>query len=123
MPTIVDMIAAVLGTGAIIKAVERTISIEFDLCSETVTAETNSRAREGNIQQYFRGHRPQMPPLQCCFHDYDGCDALRCSKEECRAAFCAIFLAGCGTDAHQYVLVPAMVPNLFDKKSYNISEI
>ena len=42
----------------------------------------------------------------CCrmaFADFDGCFALHCGNNQCRAAFCAWCLADCGADAHKHV--------------------
>jgi hypothetical protein len=38
------------------------------------------------------------------FVDFEGCCALTCGVERCRAAFCFFCLADCGTDAHGHVV-------------------
>lgn len=42
----------------------------------------------------------RCPRCQKVFDDYDGCNALRCG---CGAAFCAVCLQDCGTDAHEHI--------------------
>jgi hypothetical protein len=37
------------------------------------------------------------------FADFDGCFALTCYRNECRAGICAWCLADCGQDAHGHV--------------------
>jgi hypothetical protein len=45
----------------------------------------------------------RCPRCETVFHDYDGCNALTCADPGCQAAFCAICLKDCGSDAHQHV--------------------
>ena len=37
------------------------------------------------------------------FEGFDGCAALRCANQACKAGFCAVCLADCGQDAHAHV--------------------
>jgi hypothetical protein len=47
---------------------------------------------------------PKCPRCYLLFDGYDGCNALRCTTFNCGAAFCAICLKDCNTDARTHVL-------------------
>ena len=47
----------------------------------------------------------RCPRCTTAFLDFDGCFALSCGSNQCRAGFCAWCLADCGGDAHAHVLV------------------
>lgn len=53
------------------------------------------------------------------FHDYDGCNALNCGNPECRAAFCAVCLKDCGSDAHPRVRISH--GDLFSKDAFHLA--
>ena len=53
----------------------------------------------------------KCPRCRAAFADWDGCNALRCAS--CGAAFCAVCLEDCGSDAHPHVV--RMHGELFDK--------
>jgi hypothetical protein len=46
----------------------------------------------------------KCPRCSMLFEGYNGCNALRCTTSKCGAAFCAICLEDCNTDAHTHVL-------------------
>ena len=46
----------------------------------------------------------KCPRCSMLFESYNGCNALRCTTSNCEAAFCAICLEDCNTDAHTHVL-------------------
>lgn len=43
----------------------------------------------------------KCPKCSAVFFDYDGCNAVKCSR--CNEAFCAVCLQACGEDAHAHV--------------------
>ena len=45
----------------------------------------------------------RCPRCSMAFVDFEGCFALTCGNNQCRAAFCAWCLADCGADAHTHV--------------------
>ena len=45
----------------------------------------------------------KCPRCKTVFVDYDGCNALNCAVPSCLAAFCAICLKDCGSDAHAHL--------------------
>lgn len=45
----------------------------------------------------------KCPRCGQAFRDFDGCFALKCSRQSCACSFCALCLADCGTDAHSHV--------------------
>lgn len=47
---------------------------------------------------------PQCPRCQFAYIDFEGCFALTCGNDSCKAAFCAWCEADCGSDAHPHVL-------------------
>ena len=49
---------------------------------------------------------------QQAFIDFDGCCALFCSVESCKAGFCFFCLQDCGRDAHNHVLTCQKNPSL-----------
>jgi hypothetical protein len=122
------MISAVIGTGAI-KAVEKNVrsDIEFELkvrmekkeAQKRELSEMNDEARV-IFNKISEEVNLKCPRCQIVFHDYDGCNALTCSSTECRAAFCAICLQDCGSDAHDHVRDHHEV--LFDKNAFEESK-
>jgi hypothetical protein len=75
-----------------------------------------------NARHLFNGFANKLnlkcPRCQSAFLDYDGCNALTCAVPDCRAAFCAICLKDCGSDAHQHVR-GSHKDGLFDKKAFH----
>ena len=127
-PSALDMISAVIGTGAI-KAVEKNVrsDIEFELKVKMEKKEAQKRELSGmndEARVIFNKLSDEVnlkcPRCQMAFHDYDGCNALQCSSTECRAAFCAICLEDCGSDAHDHVR--SHHGDLFDKKAFEESK-
>ena len=110
-PSDIDMITAMCGHGAV-KAVERKVrsTITFELKAQMLKKEsakkemigTNERARE-IFNELTEKINLKCPRCQTVFNDYDGCNALSCGVVTCKAAFCAICLTDCGTDAHEHV--------------------
>ena len=45
----------------------------------------------------------QCPRCKAVFCNFDGCFALTCGRNDCRAAFCAWCTVDCGDDAHDHV--------------------
>ena len=126
-PSAIDMITAVCGTGAI-KAVQRDVrsSIEFELKTEMAKKnETNLELSEINARAtkifnlISEAINLRCPRCEMVFHDYDGCNALTCASPGCKAAFCAICLEDCGSDAHEHIR--SHHGNLFDRQSFEAS--
>jgi len=46
----------------------------------------------------------RCPRCRTTFADFEGCFALTCAVNSCRAGICAWCLKDCGGDAHQHVL-------------------
>jgi hypothetical protein len=123
-----DMISAVCGPGAI-KAVQEKVrsSIEFQFkvamakrdSDKKELAETNTRARQ-IFNEITDMINLRCPRCQMVFHDYDGCNALQCASHKCKAAFCAICLEDCGSDAHNHVIENH--GDLFDKQAFSRSK-
>lgn len=44
----------------------------------------------------------RCPRCRSVFFDHSGCDALRCDRPGCGAAFCVLCLLDCGADAHPH---------------------
>ncbi len=128
-PSAMDMIAAVCGPHAI-KAIEQKMrsSIEFELRTEMLKKEKakeelsgiNEEARKIFIE-ITDSINLKCPRCQMVFHDYDGCNALVCSKASCKAAFCAVCLKDCGRDAHEHVR--KIHGNYFDREAFEKSKV
>lgn len=59
----------------------------------------------------------KCPRCKTPFFDFDGCCALTCCNESCRAGFCALCQEDCGDDAHSHVRTCRL-----GKSSYFLSE-
>lgn len=57
----------------------------------------------------------RCPRCKVAFAEFDGCMALTCGQNSCRAGICAWCLKDCGGDAHQHVL---KCPSSLSKGSY-----
>ncbi|KAL3823281.1 hypothetical protein ACHAXA_003429 [Cyclostephanos tholiformis] len=85
-----------------------------------------SKAKNMNEQarRYFNELANELnlkcPRCQTAFLDYEGCNALKCGVSGCQAAFCAICLKDCGSDAHPHV-IETHEGDLFDKTAFNKS--
>lgn len=127
-PSAMDMVSAVCGPGAVNAVKEKVRSkIEFELSSEMLKRETNRKEiSEMNVRarDIFNEITEQInlrcPRCQIVFSDYDGCNALQCASHSCKAAFCAICLKDCGTDAHGHVRTQH--GDLFDKSAFQKSK-
>ncbi|KAL7518609.1 hypothetical protein ACHAWX_003421, partial [Stephanocyclus meneghinianus] len=128
-PSALDMIAAVCGKGAIM-AIEQKLrrTVEFKLKEENMSKEasrTNANDLTEKARQLFNDLAEKInlkcPRCNMAFHDYDGCNALKCGVPTCKAAFCAICLKDCGQDAHQHV--QQTHNDLFDKNAFKRSKI
>jgi AAA domain len=58
----------------------------------------------------------RCPRCQFVFHDYDGCNALKCGNPKCNAGFCAVCLKDCRSDTHSHVRLNH--GSLFDKQAF-----
>ena len=107
-------------------AVERELcpSVEHEVRQELGRLEAckkdASEINERAIQLYNRVVELlnlKCPRCKMVFHDYDGCNALKCA---CEASFCAICLKDCGSDAHAHVRQTH--GDLFDKDMFQKSK-
>lgn len=64
-------------------------------------AERLRKHRNAIVESVLTLHCPRC---SAAFLDYVGCDAVTCLKPGCGAAFCALCLKDCGSDAHAHVL-------------------
>jgi hypothetical protein len=46
----------------------------------------------------------RCPACDWAFDDFEGCDAVTCARDACRATFCGACFAPCGVDAHAHVV-------------------
>lgn len=129
-PTAIDMIASVCGRGAIM-AVEQKLrgKVEFKLKEETMKREasrSNARDMNEHARRIFNELAEKInlkcPRCKAAFHDYDGCNALKCGAPGCNAGFCAICLKDCGNDAHQHIYT-VHKGQIFDKGAFERSRI
>jgi hypothetical protein len=104
------MIESLCGKGAV-REVERELrgKVEFEVRKESEALELSKEAMNGMkeranklFQELCEELNMRCPRCKVVFYDYDGCNALTCT---CRAAFCAICLKDCGSDAHSHVRV------------------
>lgn len=109
-PIAVRMIESLCGKGAV-REVERELrgKVEFEVRKESEALELSKEAMNGMkeranklFQELCEELNMRCPRCKVVFYDYDGCNALTCT---CRAAFCAICLKDCGSDAHSHVRV------------------
>lgn len=68
-----------------------------------------SLTEDEEVPKYSIWIREEILTLQCprckqAFIDYSGCAALTCGNTTCNAAFCALCLLDCGSDAHSHVV-------------------
>ena len=87
-------------------AVREQIETEHRLENERIQRIEDLNEREAHIAR--RSIVTDILNLQCprckaVFNNFVGCFALTCSRNECRAAFCAWCLRDCGPDAHTHV--------------------
>jgi hypothetical protein len=114
------MVESVCGIGAV-REVERDlrIKVEHEVQKENIKKE---KGREKMSSYEERAHKfyleladslnMKCPKCHLVFDDYEGCNALHCRNSACGAAFCAICLEDCGSDAHAHARQHG---NLFDK--------
>ncbi|GFH53878.1 hypothetical protein CTEN210_10354 [Chaetoceros tenuissimus] len=128
-PSAMAMISSLCGEGAI-KAVEQKLrsSLEFEYNEKLAKKKDNERlanTRQIKARQIFNRITEDInlkcPRCSTVFHDYDGCNALKCRVDSCNAAFCAICLHDCGDNAHPHVREKH--GNVFDKKAFTSSVI
>jgi len=107
----VRMVEAIAGKGAV-RLVEHELraSVEYDVKSDYLKEKEGKKEMDSlSIQARKIFHElseeltMKCPRCRTAFYDYDGCNALRCSQVYCGAAFCAICLTDCGSDAHAHV--------------------
>lgn len=129
VPTAVEMVETLCGKGGV-REVERAVrsKVEFDVKLEhdrKERARTELRDVNEEAIRIFNGIAEAVlmkcPRCATPFRDYDGCNALTCSKPDCGAAFCAVCLKDCGTDAHAHARQAH--GNLFDKKAFEESRV
>jgi hypothetical protein len=113
-----------------VREVERAVrsKVEFDVKLEhdrKERARTELRDVNDEAIRIFNGIAEAVlmkcPRCATPFCDYDGCNALTCSKPDCGAAFCAVCLKDCGTDAHAHARQAH--GNLFDKEAFEESRV
>jgi hypothetical protein len=127
-PTARHMMESLCGQGSV-RAVERELRprVEFEVKMENLKKE-KGKGEMGEMKQRAQvlfhelSERLNMKCPRCfmVFDEYDGCNALTCGNGSCKAAFCAVCLADCGTNAHPHV--HSHHGNLFDKDSFYSSK-
>jgi len=126
-PAAMSMIESILGNGAI-KAVERDMrtSLEFEynaMLAKKEKGKKELKAVNEQARNLFNKLSDEVsmrcPRCKMVFYDYEGCNALKCGKSGCGAAFCAICLEDCGSDAHPHVLKHH--GNYFDRDQFEKS--
>jgi hypothetical protein len=123
-PVAKDMLIAQVGKGGL-TAVEQEIrpQVEHQVRQELSRRE-ESRNEASELNKVAAVHYNKLvemlnlkcPRCQMAFHDYEGCNALKCANQDCRAQFCAICLKDCDADAHPHVREKH--GNLFDKSMF-----
>lgn len=119
-PTARLMVESLCGVGAV-REVERDLRarVELEVQKENVKKqrgrEMMSSFEEKAHELYLKlsdSLNMKCPRCSLVFHDYEGCNALKCSNSGCQAAFCAVCLMDCGNDAHPHARTHG---GLFDK--------
>lgn len=129
VPSDLEMISSLCGPNAT-KSVEKKIrsEIEFEVKADVTRKELsrenaasyNSRAR--NIfNELTEEINLKCPRCKTAFYDYDGCNALTCRVNTCKASFCAICLQDCGSDAHEHVR--SNHDSLFDRGAFHDAKL
>lgn len=123
-PTARHMMESLCGQGSV-RAVERELRprIEFEVKMENLK-KARGKGEMGEMKQRAQdlfhelSERLNMKCPRCSmvFNEYDGCNALTCGNGSCKAAFCAICLEDCGTNAHPHVR--SNHGSLFDKEAF-----
>ena len=126
----VKMVVALAGKGAV-RLVEHELraTVEYDVKSHYLKKREDKEELESlstQARKIFHELTEDLtmkcPRCTFAFYDYDGCNALCCSQVDCNAAFCAICLKDCGSDAHAHVL-ESHGGTLFDKSAFEQSRI
>jgi hypothetical protein len=127
-PTARDMMESLCGAGSV-RAVERELrpKVEFEVKMENLKkaqgkeemSEMKQRA-QSLIHVLSEKLNMTCPRCSMVFDEYDGCNALTCGNESCKAAFCAVCLEDCGSNAHPHVR--SQHGNLFDKEAFYIGK-
>jgi hypothetical protein len=121
----VDMIESVCGPGAV-KEMERQLrnKVEIEVQrgmdkkqEEKLKMNESKQVALKLYQDLCERLNMKCPRCELVFDDYTGCNALTCRGQSCRAAFCAICLKDCDTNAHHHVRT--CHGDLFDKKAFN----
>jgi hypothetical protein len=123
-PTARHMMESLCGQGSV-RAVERELRprVEFEVKMENLKkargkgemGEMKQRA-EDLFHELAERFNLKCPRCSMVFDDYEGCNALTCGNGSCKAAFCAVCLEDCGTNAHEHVR--SRHGDLFDKESF-----
>lgn len=120
----VRMVEAIAGKGAV-RLVEHELRayVEYDVKSDYLRKKEGKEeldslsAQARNIfNELSEELTMKCPRCNTAFYDYDGCNALSCSQVTCGAAFCALCLKDCGSDAHEHV--SRVHGDLFDKAAF-----
>ncbi|KAG7340019.1 AAA domain containing protein [Nitzschia inconspicua] len=123
-----DILESVVGKGAV-NAVEDELrrKVEFVVETKAQERESNKKAMmdyKEKAASLFNILSEQLnmkcPRCQQVFIDYSGCNALTCSNDECKAAFCAVCLKDCGKNAHPHVR--EQHGNLFDRAAFEVAK-
>ncbi|KAG7363889.1 AAA domain containing protein [Nitzschia inconspicua] len=123
-----DILESVVGKGAV-NAVEDELrrKVEFVVETKAQERESNKKAMmdyKERAASLFNILSEQLnmkcPRCQQVFIDYSGCNALTCSNDECKAAFCAVCLKDCGENAHPHVR--EQHGDLFDRAAFEAAK-
>jgi hypothetical protein len=123
-PTARQMMESLCGQRSV-RAVERELRprVEFEVKMENLKkargkgemSEMKQRAQD-LFHELSERLNMKCPRCSMVFDEYDGCNALACGNGSCKAAFCAVCLEDCGTNAHPHVR--SNHGNLFDKEAF-----
>lgn len=125
----VRMVEAIAGKGAVrLVQDELRASVEYDVKKDYIRKKEGKEELDSfsiQARKIFNDLSEKLtmkcPRCSTAFYDYDGCNALRCGQIACHAAFCALCLKDCGSDAHEHVRQTH--GNLFDKTSFERSRL
>ena len=125
----VRMVEAIAGKGAVrLVQDELRAAVEYDVKKDYIRKKEGKEELDSlsiQARKIFNDLSEKLtmkcPRCSTAFYDYDGCNALRCGQIACHAAFCALCLKDCGSDAHEHVRQAH--GNLFDKTSFERSRL
>ena len=124
-PAARDMVESLCGRGAV-QEIERQLrpKVEFEVQKNAKKREDDKKEMNEMKSIALKHYRDlvedlnmRCPRCKMVFDDYDGCNALTCWNDRCKAAICAICLKDCGGDSHSHVL--SQHGDLFNKDLFH----